>query len=156
MALRFGDSTIRRDLLSGLLDYRAALHAAGLLEGFQWIDGSFVEDTTFHSGREPGDIDVVTFFRLPAEQDQSALIDANPAIFDSKANKLLYGVDAYTVVLDTGDLPYLVRLTAYWNSLWSHDRNHKWKGFLEINLSDSDDAAARAMLNESAAREGKV
>lgn len=66
LALRFGDSTARRNLLSGLLDYRAVLHAAGLQEGFQWIDGSFIEDTTFHSGGEPGDIDVVTFFRLTA------------------------------------------------------------------------------------------
>lgn len=30
-------------MLDGLLRKRAALHAAGLIQGFQWLDGSFLE-----------------------------------------------------------------------------------------------------------------
>ena len=42
--IRFGSANAgRRALQSGLLDFRAALHRAGLTRGFQWIDGSFVE-----------------------------------------------------------------------------------------------------------------
>ena len=74
----------------------------------------------------------------------------NRSLFDPKANKCQYGVDAYAVVLDGGDLLSMVRKIAYWNSLWSHDRNHRWKGYLEIDLASDDDAAARAALDEAA------
>ena len=150
VVLRFGDTTARRTLLTGLLDYRAVLYAAGIREGFQWINGSFVEDKRGHSEQEPSDIDVVTFFHTPAEQTQEALATANPLLFEARRR---YGVDAYYVDLDSGDLSYLVRMSAYWSSLWSHSRNGQWKGYLEVTLSDDEDAAARAVLDETANRE---
>ncbi len=150
LVLRFADTAARQTLLIGLLDYRAALHSAGVLDGFQWLNGSFVEDTMQNAMREPNDIDVVSFLHLPAGQTQEALVKANASLFDPKATKGQYSVDAYSVVLDADNLPYLVRRTAYWNNLWSHDRNQQWKGYLEIDLSDSEDAAARAQLEESA------
>ena len=152
-AQRFGDTSARRTLLTGLLDYRAALHAAGVRNGFQWVNGSFVEDTTQHAQREPGDIDLVTFLQLPGERTQAQLAQANPSLFDPGTNRLQYGVDTYAVILDAGDLPYLVRRSAYWNGLWSHDRNRQWKGYLEIDLSDIEDAAARAALGKADNRE---
>ena len=151
MVLRFGDTADRRALLTGLLDYRAALHAAGVREGFQWINGSFVEDTMGHSNREPNDIDLVTFFHTPAGQPQEALV----YLFRPQATKSQYGVDAYAVVLNEDGFSYLVRLAAYWNGLWSHGRSRQWKGYLEIDLSDSEDAAARAALRGVANRRRK-
>lgn len=153
LVLRFGDTTDRRSLLGGLLGYRAALHTAGLRDGFQWVNGSFVEDTTRQERREPNDIDVVTYFRTPEESTQDQLVEANPDLFHPAAVRRQYQVDAYTVALDTGNQPYLVRVTAYWNNLWSHDRDRHWKGYLEIDLSDDEDAAARAILREAASRE---
>ena len=147
---QFGDTTTRHTLLTRLLDYRAALHSAGVRDGFQWLNGSFVEDTMQRSQREPNDIDVVTFFYVPARQTQEALAIAHPLLFNPQATKSQYSVDAYPVVLDAGDLPFLVSRTAYWNDLWSHDRNHQRKGYLEIDLSDSEDAAARAALEDVA------
>lgn len=41
---RFGTSAERLAILRGLLDYRAELLRVGIVRGFQWIDGSFVED----------------------------------------------------------------------------------------------------------------
>ena len=140
MMLRFGDTADRCTLLAGLLDYRAALHAAGVREGFQWINGSFVEDTMGHSSREPNDIDLVTFFHVPPGQSQEVLVH----LFGPRASK--YGVDAYAVVLNEGDFSYLVRRAAYWNGVWSHDRRRQWKGYLEIDLSDSEDEDARMAL----------
>ena len=64
--LRFGDTAERRTILEGFLRYRAALHAAGLVQGFQWLDGSFLEHIELTEGRAPNDIDVVTFYRLPS------------------------------------------------------------------------------------------
>ena len=153
MALRFGDTETRRKLLNGLLDYRANLHAADVQDGFQWVNGSFVENTQQRVRRAPNDIDVVTFMHLPRGQSQVALAQANPSLFDQGANRSLYGVDSYTVVLDTHDPTYLVRVASYWNSIWSHDRRHQWKGYLEINLSADEDAAARAVLQQAALRE---
>ena len=129
------------------------LHAAGVRDGFQWVNGSFVEDTTQHAQREPRDIDLVTFLQLPGECTQEELAQANSSLFDLRANRRQYGVDTYTVILDAGDLPYLVRMSAYWNSLWSHDRNRQWKGYVEIELSDIEDAAARAALDRADTRE---
>ena len=150
MVLRFGATPARRALLAGLLDYRAALHAAGVQDGFQWVNGSFVEDKMRRDHREPADIDVVTFFHLPDGQTQARLAQTFQALFDPEANRNRYGVDAYTQVLDRSNLPSLVRGTAYWNSLWSHSRDDRWKGFLEVSLSNHEDAVARATLNETA------
>ena len=150
LVLRFGDTHVRRELLRGLLGFRAALHSAGLWIGFQWVNGSFVEDTTQHAQREPNDIDVVTFFQLPDERTQAQLVRDNPSLFDQEANRHQYGLDAYNVVLDVDNLPYVVRRSAYWNSLWSHNRNLQWKGYLEIDLSGDEDEAARAALDEAA------
>ena len=44
MVARFGGTESRQRLLTGLLDFRAELHNAGLVRGFQWIDGSFMEN----------------------------------------------------------------------------------------------------------------
>lgn len=37
---RFSTSAERIDVLKGFLSYRAALHAAGIVRGFQWLDVS--------------------------------------------------------------------------------------------------------------------
>ncbi len=153
LVLRFSDTKDRRKLLTGLLDYRASLHAAGVRVGLQWVNGSFVEDTVRHSGSEPKDIDLVTFLQLPDERTQVRWTQDNPSLFDPRANKRQYSVDAYVVVLDPGNLLSLVRETTYWNGLWSHDRNQQWKGYVEIDLSNDEDEAARAALVEAANRE---
>lgn len=93
--LRFGDTGTRRSLLSGLLDYRAALHTSGVHVGFQWVNGSFVEETS-HTRREPRDIDVVTFFHLPEGQTQLQWANENPTLISPQASKQQYGVDAFT------------------------------------------------------------
>jgi hypothetical protein len=40
---RFATSQERMNILDGLLRFRAALHGAGMVSGFQWLDGSFKE-----------------------------------------------------------------------------------------------------------------
>ena len=63
---RFAASEARRAVLDGLLHYRSELRGLGFLQGFQWLDGSFVEDVEAREGRAPGDIDLVTFAYPPA------------------------------------------------------------------------------------------
>lgn len=59
---RFGNTETRRDLLQRWLDFRAALHRLGITRGFQWIDGSFVENIEQTRNRSPNDIDLVTLY----------------------------------------------------------------------------------------------
>jgi len=148
--LRFATTPDRQRILAGFLNFRAALHSAGLTQGFQWLNGSFVEDIEVIAGRGPHDIDVVTFFHLPPNQTQQTVSQAYPRLFRSGDTKADYQVDAHFVQLD-GDLPEpLVGQSAYWYSLWSHRRNWQWKGYLEIDLSSSDDAVAKTNLDRIA------
>ena len=145
--LHFGRTEPRRIILSGLLDYRAALHAVDLVDGFQWIDGSFLENIEVAEKRDPHDIDLVTFFHSPEGEDQESLLRASPRIFDPMATREDHRVDAYFVELSATAPESLVAQSAYWNSLWSHRRNGQWKGYLCVDLVPADDKAARANLD---------
>ena len=57
---RFSTSAERIDVLKGFLSYRAALHAAGIVRGFQWLDGSFMENVERLEDRPPRDMDVIS------------------------------------------------------------------------------------------------
>lgn len=143
--LRFGTTAERRAVLGGLLRYRAELHALGLVSGFQWLDGSFLEHVEVTERRPPNDIDVVTFYRLPAGLTQSALAAKAGAALDNAASKVLFSVDGYFAHLGV-EPERLARLSAYWYSVWSHRRNQLWKGFVQVDLAPSQDAAASATL----------
>jgi hypothetical protein len=151
--LRFSTSPERIAILDGFLNFRAAMHAIGLIDGFQWIDGSFTESIeTGHRRRPPNDVDLVSFFRIPAGMTQADVINANPALFpanavEQDALKAAYRVDAFPVLLG-GSSENLVSRSAYWYSMWSHQKDTRlWKGFLEIDLNPADDANARLLLN---------
>lgn len=143
---RFGSSEARRAILLGLLDLRAALRAAGVADGYQWINGSFTEDVEQTRGRAPQDIDVVTFAVLGGDAGQEALYAAHPALFDHAHIKETYEVDHYLVATD---VPFDIKeahRVAYWYSMWSHQRGTDlWKGFVSVPLT-SDDEAARGWL----------
>jgi len=150
VVLRFGLSAERRTVLGGFLRYRAALHAAGLVQGFQWLDGSFLEQVELLESRSPNDIDVVTFYKLPAGKTQLDLQAQAPDIFPNsrvlqQTLKANYHVDAYTVHLGMVS-ERLVERGTYWYSMWSHRRNQIWKGYVQVDLAPTEDATAQAAL----------
>ena len=145
---RFGTSTDRWKLLGGLHSYREELRASGLQTGFQWIDGSFIEDIEKTRGRPPADIDVVTFTVLPAGVSPRAFQAQNSGLFDRNSTRLRFHCDAYFVDLGIGtrrpDL--LVAQSRYWYGLFSHQRaSYLWKGMLQIDLFSDDDAVKRQL-----------
>lgn len=143
--LRFGTSPERRMVLDGFLRYRASLHEAGLRQGFQWLDGSFLEHVELLEGRAPNDIDVVSFYRLPASTSQADVAARLGPATNHASVKATYLVDGYLVHL--GMAPErLTHQSAYWYSVWSHRRNHQWKGFVQIDLAPMEDVAAIATL----------
>ena len=79
--LRFNTSKDRYTILNGFLRFRSALHSIGLVSGFQWLNGSFVEDIESIESRSPGDIDIVTFYELPPGESQASIVKKNPYYF---------------------------------------------------------------------------
>lgn len=144
---KFSETPERRNILSGLLRYRQALHDLGMINGFQWLDCSFMENVETTQSRHPNDIDVVTFFILPNGIDQANLAANNVDLFNHELVKEAFKVDAYFVEIGQESDHLHVRQISYWYSMWSHTRQEKWKGFLEIDLSPIEDAEALAFLH---------
>lgn len=143
--LRFSDTPERRAVLDGYLRYRAALHAADVVQGFQWLDGSFLEHVELIEARAPNDTDVVSFYHLPPGTSQRQLATKLGPLVDHVSVKANYRVDGYLVHL--GMAPErLTQQSAYWYSVWSHRRNQVWKGFVQIDLEPTEDAIALATL----------
>lgn len=149
LVARFNTSPERKAILNGLVNFRQHLRSLGI-SGWQWVDGSFLENVENSQNRPPRDIDILTFFARPASipsGDWNAFVATNSGIFNPVQAKATFRCDAYFVDIAFG--PYfVVRQTGYWFGLFSHQRiTEVWKGLLEIPLPLTDvDAAARAAL----------
>ena len=148
LVARLGHTPQRCVLLKGLFAYRQALIDLGFSHGFQWLDGSFVENIEGHESRAPNDVDVVTFANTPSGLDAAqvlTLTQAHPNVFEPARTKQHFGCDAYLVRLD-GSPERLVSRAAYYQGLFSHRRSDNlWKGMLMLPLQSDDDAALLAL-----------
>ncbi len=131
----------------GFLRYRAALRAIGIVRGFHWIDGSFVEDKKI-----PADIDVFTFFYRPFGKEANDLfaeiVRSNYGLFVPEAVKSEYGchVEFADISAETPEL--LIAAAHFWHGLFSHKKQtFKRKGFLQIPVSalSDDEEELRAL-----------
>ncbi|MGE5648876.1 MAG: DUF6932 family protein [Bacillota bacterium] len=141
---RFATSNERLEILKGLLSYRKALSKAGIADGFQWIDGSFVENVEESRKRPPADVDLVTFASTPYAHTDPAFgpwLTTNSALFNRKQTKAAYKCDAFFV--DFKKAPrLLVDDSRYWFGLFSHQRDTAlWKGMIQVPMLSDDDAA---------------
>ena len=143
---RFATTPERVQLLHDLLDYRSALYAVGITEGYQWIDGSFVENVEARPrpGKEPRpyDIDVVTFF-TPLGYEPPELVE----LFQPLLTRERYNIDAYFITLGVPLDDHLVESITYWYGMWSTRRiDHTPKGFVRVDLNPEHDQEAREAL----------
>jgi hypothetical protein len=146
----FSTSPERIQLIRGFLAYRDALRAAGIADGFQWVDGSFTEEIERIHGRAPADIDLVTFASRPVDSTDNAawsdLVNRSRHLFSPAETRARYYCDAYFVDLTVLPPDKLVDRSRYWFGLFSHQRDTSlWKGMLQVQLV-SDDAAALKLL----------
>jgi uncharacterized protein DUF6932 len=139
---RFCLSAERSAILKGLLDLRAGLHSIGVVQGFQWIDGSFLEHVEDTESRPPNDIDIVTYAFLPAGQTQQSFYATLHPYIDRASVRSKYKVDHIIRILPQIN----IHDVCYWYSLWSHRRDGLWKGFAEVDLAPVDDADAANIL----------
>jgi hypothetical protein len=128
----------------------------GFTQGFQWLDGSFVEDVESREERHPNDIDVVTFAHGPAGMSNDEIrrmLALRSDLFDRDLCKQGFRCDTSIVNLSTSP-EWLVAQTRYWYGLYSHRRGDAlWKGLLQLSL-DSDDDDAKGMLSAFLAQGG--
>lgn len=147
---RYSTSPERETILRGLLAYRAKLRKVGISDGFQWLDGSFVENVEVNQNRAPNDLDIVTFADRPTEVIEQErwryfVTTENRDIFYPHTAKEIYKCDAFFVDLSIPPTD-IVQYTKYWFGLFSHQReSYLWKGMVEIPLACDDDLAL-AML----------
>lgn len=142
----FSSSPQRTAILEGLLSYRAELHKLGVIDGFQWLDGSFMEDVENQQSRPPNDVDVVTFFHLPSGENQKTLAIKAQQLFSQQYVKQNFLVDAYLQPLGEPTDARHIRQISYWYSMWSHRRDGIWKGFVQINLAPQEDIDAKQLM----------
>jgi hypothetical protein len=143
---RFGSTEERRAILGKFLDFRERLNQEGLTNGFQWLDGSFLEDVESRENRAPRDLDVVTVYwgyNLAFQQNLQLRFREFASSVQSKAT---YSLDHFP--LDAGYSPdATLESTRYWILLFSHNRSGVWKGMLRIELNTPvEDTAARGEL----------
>ncbi|HEY2343535.1 MAG TPA: hypothetical protein VGH90_10915 [Chthoniobacteraceae bacterium] len=147
---RFATSPERRTILDGWLNFRSELSNIGITNGFQWLDGSFLENVEATQGRAPNDLDVVTFYYPPAGVTAAALLPVLqrelPEFFDRPASKARFHLDHFGIHLGTSGIG-LVDNTRYWAGLFSHRRDGVWKGMLRVELNTAaHDITAAAVL----------
>ncbi len=125
IAQQFSTGGARFEIIQGLISYRTELRKEGISSGFQWIDGSFVEDVEKNRGRPPNDVDIVTFAFRPSiylEQKQwSDFILRRQDLFLPIESKKKFRCDAYYVDMNLSP-EILVSYTRYWFGLFSHQR----------------------------------
>lgn len=138
---RFGRSDGRTEILARWLEHRKALARAGISEGFQWLDGSFVED------KEPNDLDVVLFLRRPSEVGAREFLEKNIDILERGRVKRDFRLDLLLVDLG-GTARGLVDATRYYLQLFSHQRDtFIWKGIVHVPLyAPAEDTLAGEIL----------
>ena len=138
---RFATTLDRVALFQNFLRYRSALHGWGITAGFQWINGSFVENVEGGSEpRSPEDIDVITFY-YGAEDNTLHLQLLDPAL-----TRVMYKVEGYGIELGAPLSVATAVLIGHLHSIWSHRRNGVWKGFVQVDLEPQDDPPALTRL----------
>jgi hypothetical protein len=151
---KFATSEARRDILRRWLQFRGELTKLGVISGFQWLDGSFLEKIEVLETRDPHDLDTVTFYVTPAGKTPAGftaeVVARLPEFVDRDLGKKNFKIDHFPVTLTAGG-PAIVENTRYWAGLFSHRRDGLWKGMLRVELNTPAVDIAAASLVQSAA-----
>lgn len=144
---RFSTSNARILILKNYIAFRQLLTKNGVVNGFQWLDGSFLENIESTEKRNPNDLDLVTFFSGPSIPDLARLGAAFPEFVNPGLAKINFKLDHYAV--DYCFNPEVtVEITRYWLQLFTHNRVGVWKGILRLPLNTPiDDQFAMDFLN---------
>lgn len=133
----FAKSPERIAILKGYVEFRLKCLKYGVQCGYQWIDGSFVENVEISQNRAPHDIDVVTMFALQDVNQQMVIANNFPAFVNPRLSKEQYMVDHYPCLVNVKPFG-TIESVKYWNQLFGHNRAGVWKGMVELPLYNND------------------
>ncbi len=145
---KFGTTPERRVILRGYLQMRARLSDLQIVNGFQWVDGHFLEDYEKRTRKSPDHIRVVTFChpsQLISDPNYARLFQPLKKCSDTRA---AFHVEHSLIPLDwpANDI---IEATRFQSAMLSHSDNGVWKGYVRINLNTpQDDTAAVEHLAE--------
>jgi hypothetical protein len=144
---KFCTSPYRIQILRNLVLFRQKITTLGVIFGFQWLDGSFVENIEASQARHPNDLDIVTFYGGLSIPEQRTIGINLPEFFSPVIAKSNFLLDHYA--FDYGFKPEItVEMTRYWVQLFTHNRLGVWKGILRLPLNTPiDDQHALDFLN---------
>lgn len=145
---KFATSPERIDILKCFLQFRSEMRKNGI-SGFQWLDGSFLEDIEKSSrNRPPKDLDLLTFYN-PLTTAQDTIIMTNFIEFvDRNSCKVKFKLDHMLINIAQHPVA-IIEFTRYYLQLFTHNRDQVWKGMLKIDvgLFTNEDLDAEIYLN---------
>lgn len=131
---RFSNSTTRKDILDGYINYLSDLGSCGVMQAELWIDGSFST-----AKENPNDIDMVLVIdkdvldNIPEDKH-----DTISVLMDPKQARIKYKCDAYLLVkVDTNHSDYgsYINMRSYWRGWFSFDRKEIPKGIIRMIMT---------------------
>lgn len=131
---RFSTSADRIQILKNFVIFRQRMTTLGIVYGFQWLDGSFLENIETSESRPPKDLDVVTFFGGLSTADQTIIRTSFPEFSNPVLAKNNFFLDHYPVDYNYNP-DVTVEQTRYWLQLFTHNRIGVWKGILRLSLN---------------------
>ena len=135
---KFSTSNKRIQLLKGFIAFRQKMNFYKIINGFQWINGSFTENIEMSEKRDPKDIDVVTFYSQLSFETFGNIINNFQEFLNPILSKNNFSTDHYSV-----DYAYspetTIFHTKYWVQLFTHNRNNVWKGIIQLPLNTPDE-----------------
>lgn len=134
LCYRFSTSKIRIEILKNFILFRQRMNTFQIINGFQWVDGSFVENIEVSENRDPSDLDVVTFCGGLDHNKINDIRNNFPEFIDFNLSKKNYFIDHYPVDY-CSDPDITVEATKYWLQLFTHNRLGIWKGMLKLSLN---------------------
>ena len=144
---KFATSPERVEILKGFLGLRSLMGQLQVNEGFQWVDGCFLEDDS-RATKPPDHIQVVTFCKPSPVITDPEFADLAGILTSRQKTRSQFRVDHMPVLL-TLPAEKMIDYTRYWCNLLSHQRETDvWKGMLKIELNTAtEDNAALLHLN---------
>lgn len=145
---KYSTSNARIKILRNFISFRERMAVHNIIHGFQWLDGSFLQNIERSDARPPNDLDLVTFYKGLSDSDHKEILEGFQEFIYSDLSKNIYMLDHYGV--DYGyDPDVTVEQTRYWLQLFSHRRvDMVWKGMVRIELNTPDiDTEALEYLN---------
>lgn len=132
----FATSKERIVILKGYLAFRDKMNSIGITTGFQWLDGSFMENIEASEQRAPKDLDLITFFSGLTPSLQQNIFTNFIEFIDPLQSKNVYELDHYPIDYGwTAKPEAIIENTRYWLQLFTHNRLSVWKGMLRIELN---------------------